>query len=91
MTKFVRTTGGLLQLKEKQVTKADYDRVMRFAATLVDAGHMRGAQKVDPQFPQAGGGVQNFQLRSKTAQVIATPKRKLMDLQSFPPDVFLRK
>ena len=34
MARFVRTTGGLLQLEERQVTQADYDRVARFYTGL---------------------------------------------------------
>ena len=79
MAQFIRTTGGLLQLKPKQATKKDYDRLVKFALTLGDESILKSVQT-----PSAS----KVQPRSKSVQFVVEPKKKPMDLQADMPEVF---
>ena len=91
MARFVRTTGGLLQLEERQVTQADYDRVARFYTGLRPADAAKAAAPGNPPAAPGAGHGQAAASRARPIQVPAAPRPRRPDLQAAVPAVFLRK
>lgn len=82
VTDFVRTTGGLLQLKKKQVSQTDVARIAEVAQKLRDAGLAVHAQRFHVV-------VQKPQLRKQTT-VDERSVSEPVDLQAALPAVFSR-
>ena len=80
MGTFVRTTGGLLQLKTKQVSKQDYDRIVQFALKLGDE-HVRSRLTQQTKLNQG----QQFK---SPVQATVPSKKQPVDLQAVMPEVF---
>lgn len=82
MTDFVRTTGGLLQLRKKRVSQTDLARIAEFAQKLSDAGLTVHAHQ-----PQVFGQKHHF-----LKQTIADERTEVepVDLQAALPAVFSR-
>ena len=81
MATIVRTTGGLLQLKSKQVSVRDYGRIVEFAKKLGDDSVRRRLEQqtqVSVQITQSDRAAVQSQSR----------KPEPVDLQAVTPDVF---
>lgn len=76
----LRTTGGLLQLKNKQVTRRDYSGIVEFARTLRDDG-VRA--RIEQQSRTPG-----TQQQRTAPQPSSAKKPEPVDLQAVTPDVF---
>lgn len=73
MADFMRTTGGLLQLKSKQSVRVNYDRVVEFAKSV-------GVNVAAAQASGQGGAT--------AAQSAKPAENQPMDLQTNTPEVF---
>ncbi|MCE9658258.1 MAG: hypothetical protein K8R60_06825 [Burkholderiales bacterium] len=78
MATIVRTTGGLLQLKSKQLSVRDYGRIVEFAKNLGDESVRKRLE-------------QQTQMRvhgSQSERQTQSRKPEPVDLQAVTPDVF---
>lgn len=78
MAEFIRTTGGLLQLKSKQSVNQDFSRLTNFVQLVGIAVKGGGF----------AAGKTNPQPYTVTPVASAEPEAKSMDLQADVPEVF---
>jgi hypothetical protein len=87
MANFVRTTGGLLQLQDKQVSRADFQRIVQFARTVGDASVRSRVEQQNP-VQETQNPVRETSPLRPTVQVASVRKGEPIDLQAVIPTVF---